>query len=178
MPSRWEPGRWSTVKLLHLWYQINWRYLWLVSGRLHNIGYSSKAQLKLKSHQIPWKTHLPVPTYFSVTQLFWNFAQGREVILPCCVQNFKTIGQLKRMLWTKENSHDFSLRWVLDRYPILTQPWSSYIKWIIHYCYFIYEDIYPHIFFHKLTSAVTDILTHCGLVTPYGNTDLGQHWLR
>ena len=23
-----------------------------------------------------------------------------------------------------------------------------------------------------------DILTHCGLKTPYGNTDLGQHWLR
>ena len=21
-------------------------------------------------------------------------------------------------------------------------------------------------------------LTHCGLVTPYGDTDLGQHWLR
>ena len=21
-------------------------------------------------------------------------------------------------------------------------------------------------------------LTHCGLVTPYGNRDLGQHWLR
>ena len=21
-------------------------------------------------------------------------------------------------------------------------------------------------------------LTHCGLVTPYGNKDLGQHWLR
>ena len=22
------------------------------------------------------------------------------------------------------------------------------------------------------------ILAHCGLITPYGNTDLGQHWLR
>ena len=21
-------------------------------------------------------------------------------------------------------------------------------------------------------------LTHCGLVTPYGNVDMGQHWLR
>ena len=23
-----------------------------------------------------------------------------------------------------------------------------------------------------------DILTHCGSVTPYGNNDLGQHWLK
>ena len=23
-----------------------------------------------------------------------------------------------------------------------------------------------------------EILTHCGLVTPYGDTDLGQHWRR
>ena len=23
-----------------------------------------------------------------------------------------------------------------------------------------------------------DELTHCGLVTPYGDRDLGQHWLR
>ena len=22
------------------------------------------------------------------------------------------------------------------------------------------------------------VLTHCGLVTPYGDRDLGQHWLR
>ena len=23
-----------------------------------------------------------------------------------------------------------------------------------------------------------NLLTHCGLVTPYGDRDLGQHWLR
>ena len=31
----------------------------------------------------------------------------------------------------------------------------------------------------QLGCISTDIwLTHCGLVTPYGNRDLGQHWLR
>ena len=32
----------------------------------------------------------------------------------------------------------------------------------------------PQLLFH----AVYHQLTHCGLVTPYGDIDLGQHWLR
>ena len=28
------------------------------------------------------------------------------------------------------------------------------------------------------SDLVKQTLTHCGLVTPYGGRDLGQHWLR
>ena len=31
---------------------------------------------------------------------------------------------------------------------------------------------------NKISSAKVAALTHCGLVMPYGNTYLGQHWLR
>ena len=44
---------------------------------------------------------LPV-TYFTVNQLFWNFAQSSAATLPYSVQNFKTIAQLRWMLWMNE----------------------------------------------------------------------------
>ena len=34
------------------------------------------------------------------------------------------------------------------------------------------------IHWHKYITPGLNELTHCGLVTPYGNIDLGQHWLR
>ena len=55
----------------------------------------------------------------AVAQKFWHFAQNTTPILPCFVQYFKMIEQLKRMLWTNEISRDLDLRWVLDGYPIL-----------------------------------------------------------
>ena len=41
------------------------------------------------------------------------------MILPCSVQHFKAIGQLKHELWADEISQDLSLRWISDGYPIL-----------------------------------------------------------
>ena len=58
-------------------------------------------------------------TSVSILQSSWNFAQNTAVSLPCSVQNCKTIGQLRQMLWTNEISRDLSSRWVWDRYPIL-----------------------------------------------------------
>ena len=72
------------------------------------------------------KSHLPV-TFFEVEQSFWNFAQSMAVLLPCSVQNFKMIGQLKQMLGTNEFSQDLSLRWVSDRYPIMHRDPVIYI---------------------------------------------------
>ena len=63
------------------------------------------------------KSHLPV-SYFQVARLFLNFAQSTAVILPCSVQNFKMIRQMKWMLWMTEISRDLSLRWVTEGYPI------------------------------------------------------------
>ena len=31
---------------------------------------------------------------------------------------------------------------------------------------------------HRCNQTFTAVLTHCGLMTPYGDIDLGQHWLR
>ena len=43
-------------------------------------------------------------TYFLVSHSFRNFVQSTTVSLPCTVQNFKAIRQLKRMLWRYEVS--------------------------------------------------------------------------
>ena len=46
---------------------------------------------------------------------------GTAVSLPCSEKIFKTISQLKWMLWTNEISRDLNLWWVLDGY-MLHQP--------------------------------------------------------
>ena len=45
---------------------------------------------------------ISLQTHNSVIQSFLNFAQSMAVILPCSVQNFKVIWQLKWMLWANE----------------------------------------------------------------------------
>ena len=63
-------------------------------------------------------------TYYSVAFSFWNFAQSTAVILPCFVQNFKTIKQLKCMIRTNE----FSRIWIWDtfrRNSTVQQPSGS-----------------------------------------------------
>ena len=73
------------------------------------IGHRTETHLSLKSH----KTCLP-KTYWSVVTSF-QFLQSTAVQLPCFLQRFKLIWQLKRMLWIKDFSRDLNLRWVPDR---------------------------------------------------------------
>ena len=90
-------------------------------GALCNIGYPSEIHLKLKSHEISLAHYscFSWPITLIGQLSVWNFAQSTAVSLPCSVQNFKPIGQLKRVLWRNEISRDLSLRWVWDGYPIL-----------------------------------------------------------
>ena len=53
----------------------------------------SATQLKLKSREISFVHNIGVPIQSS-----GNIAQSTAVSLPCSVQNFKTIGQLRQML--------------------------------------------------------------------------------
>ena len=85
-------------------------YAFVMSAQ-YCIGYSSKTYLKPKSHKILFAHNL-----FPVTQSFWNFAYSMAVILPCSLQNFKTIGQLNQMLCTYEILRDLSLRYVIMLY--------------------------------------------------------------
>ena len=55
------------------------------------MGYPPETHLKLKNRLST--------ICFSVAQSFWNFAQSTAVVLPCSVQNFKMMGQLKLMSW-------------------------------------------------------------------------------
>ena len=65
----------------------------------------SEIHLEPKSPEIPFAHTL---LWWS----FWNFAQSTAVVLPYSVQNFKTMGQLKRVLWTNDVSQDLSLSYV------------------------------------------------------------------
>ena len=66
---------------------------------------------KLISNSDLVKCNSPI-TSTSVVQSFWNFAQSMAVSLPCSVQNFTMIGQLKNKLWAIEISWYSSSRWV------------------------------------------------------------------
>ena len=45
--------------------------------------------------------------------------------------------------------------------------WLNYSKYI-----FIQENVVEN----TSKTLGLNVLSHCGLVTPYGNRDLGQHW--
>ena len=54
-----------------------------------------------------------------------NIQFNCQIVWTFCIkiaQIFKTIWQLRHMVWTNEISHDLSLRFVSDDYPILQQP--------------------------------------------------------
>ena len=63
-----------------------------------------------------------------------------------------------------------------------SDDWAFHVRTFLFYsiifAVIIYLIRYSLSFALPWVVVVTDILTHCGLVTPYGNRDLGQHWLR
>ena len=49
-------------------------------------------------------------------QIIVKFSTNCTAILPCSIPNYKTIGQLKLMLWTNNIFRELSLWWVLEWY--------------------------------------------------------------
>ena len=83
-----------------------WGNAWLIIFRIQGLyAIWSETRLKLT------KYHSSI-TFFSVVQLFGNFAQSMAVILSCSVQYFKLIGWI-----SNEIPQDSGLRWVLDPSP-------------------------------------------------------------
>ena len=39
-------------------------------------------------------------------------------------------------------------------------------------------EVHEHIMWYGASMIINMYSKHCGLVTPYGGRDLGQHWLR
>ena len=108
---------------------LNYTQLTQQSGQpaaLCSMGYPSKCILNSNLAKI----RLPI-TGFAVAQSFWNYAQSTTVILPCSVQNFKMIGQLKRMLWMDEILRDLSFKTSFRRIIFIAQPPRCAGCWMI-----------------------------------------------
>ena len=88
---------------------IWWRHHEL--GELGNKGYPSETHLKPNSCEISFAHN-----FFLNHQIILIFCTE---LLLCFMQNFKMIGQLKRMLWTKNILRDLDLRCVSDGCPLL-----------------------------------------------------------
>ena len=61
-------------------------------------------------------------TSLSVANSLWDFVYITIILVSCFLENVKTIGKLRNMLWTNEISWYFSLKWVSERYPKLQHP--------------------------------------------------------
>ena len=82
---------------------------------LCNVGYPSATHLKLKSRKILLVHNIP----FSF--LLFLIFRTEHVSLLCNI-HFKTIEQIWDKLRANKTSHDMSLRYVSDRYPIYKVP--------------------------------------------------------
>ena len=65
---------------------------------------------------------------------------------------------------------------LLHDYLIINQKVANFIS---AYQKYLQIGCWKHVLFpHLSTGSSVSILTHWGLVTPFGDIDLGQHWLR
>ena len=74
-------------------------------------------------------------------------------------------------------SREIDLKWIsmdfTDDKPILVQVMAWCCQATSHYLNWCWQSsISPY------GIIMGDELTHCGLVTPYGHMEIGQHWLR
>ena len=120
-------------------FQKPW-YLYLLWETRGVVQYKISVR-NVSSIQILRNLVLPI-TYCLVSQSFWNCAQNTAVSLPCSVQNFKMIRQLKQMLWANEISRDLSLRLISEGYPILH---STRDRVPLAYCRFVQNTHNRHL---------------------------------
>ena len=75
-------------------------------------------------------------------------------------------------IWREHQSHFFFLLTVISSASIQFRIWiSNYI-----YIKLLGAISHPCLKFNSGLAKIS--LTHCGLMTPYGDLDLGQHWFR
>ena len=107
-----------------------------------------------------------------------------------CMSLLINVSGVLRGHYTIESFYDWKLWFLL---------WCLSLFLPLYWCFFyrVFQIIYLNVIFYEcicfyLTVSESDIiklfnqsinqsihvLTHCGLVTPYGDIDLGQHWLR
>ena len=102
-----------------IWDQKYWLLIWSGcrpnAGALCNTGYPSKIHIKRKSHKISFAHNV-----FLSCPVVLKFCTEHGSIT---VQIFKTIGEIKWMLWTNEISRDLIFRQVSDGYQLYcTRP--------------------------------------------------------
>ena len=78
------------------------------------------------------KSRVPITFVMVVTPL-WNLTQSTTVILPCSVQTFKMISQLRNSLQENAILRDFSPAVVSEGFPILQQPWDFRLRGMGHF---------------------------------------------
>ena len=79
----------------------------LTPEALCNMGYPSESYLELKSREISFANKLFCR--YQVVSKILHRAQSTAMTVPCSLQNFKTIWQLKEILWKREISWYLSL---------------------------------------------------------------------
>ena len=84
-------------------------------------------------------------------KLIWKFARIMAMILPCFIQNLKTIWHINYQFCVKEFSRDLSLRCISYGYPyIATSPRSPTYMWnpnsvTMHADFLVPHDTWPSI---------------------------------
>ena len=116
----------------------------------------------------------------SVQVMAWCRQAAIHYLSQCWHRSMSPYG-VTRPQWVQARSLQYSRDWYgVD--PIILRPNHS-IRWYNRR--FTHFD--PLIFFNVLHYSPIQyiiivypicIVTHCGLVTPYGDINLGQHWLR
>ena len=91
-------------------------------------------------------------SYISIVQSVWNFAQSMAVSLLCSVQNFQTIGQLKKYYKQPRFNEIWVLRWILERFASLS--------WLLSLCQSLCRP-WRHNLFAGLRAIIMEGINQC-----------------
>ena len=149
--------------------------------------------LLITSHYTEWgqeKDNTPTPIFQNATwpkhliQIYKvHYSMINSLIPGRCICNFKCVMFKHIVMFSVKlplgDCHRTSL--------VKSQHWIQVMAWChqttSHYlnqCWTLYGFIRPQ-WVNRMAQEFTlchSWLTHCGLVTPFGDRDLGQHWFR
>ena len=93
----------------------NWAYLSLFIPTFHTRPSQVRYTAKIAQSRL-------IIIHFPVVESFWNFTQSTALWMPCFLQNYKMIWNLKDIFWAKQIVWDFNLRLVVNGLALL---WRS-----------------------------------------------------
>ena len=139
-----------------------WR-IWLNTSKEFTKNWTSQMQVQ---------QNIFYGTYF-IQCKEWHFALVKPCVFRTKLKGPHTMAGFFIMGQSAIDAHVFIFKFELEHDPL-----KLMLSFCRNICHWLRSADSDENFVEMTTFPFWCTLTHCGLVTPYGDMELGQHWLR